>query len=158
MSNFLQKTYLVCNSSLIREISKIDGFSINLGQALMNKQKNILHPTDICIQTHLLFFKEIILLYGYLGSLHVYSNNSYSINSLSVFNSQERIDMALGQSYNIFDIINKGLKEMAEKTGYNTSTEAPKKIEVLQEEYIKPNKQFNEMTDAERIAYARNRK
>lgn len=158
MSNFLQKTYLVCNSSLIREISKIDGFSMNLGQALMNKQKNILYPSDICIQTHLLFFKEIILLYGYLGSLHVYTNNSYNINSLSIFNSQERIDMNLEQGYNMFNIINKGLKLMADKTGYNTNIEAPKKVEVLQDEYIKPNKPLNEMTDAERLAFARNRK
>lgn len=157
MSNFLQKTYIVCNSSLIREISKIDGFIMNLGQALLNKQKNTLYPSDVCIQTHILFFNEIILLNGYLGSLHVYSNNSYNVNTIGLFNGQERIDLSLDSSSDIFNVINKGLKEMALKTGYTTSTDVVKPIEVIKEEYIKPNKPFNEMTDAERIAYARNR-
>ncbi len=155
MSNFLQKTYLVCNSGLIKDISKIDGFLMNLGQALVNKNRNILHPADVCIQTHILFFKEIILLYGYLGSLHIYTNNSYPLNKLSVFNSEDRVDIDIVDN-TIMNAINKGLKEMAKLTGYNTNTTTPKNVDIVKEEYIKPNKTMKEMDDNERKSFMQN--
>ena len=160
MSNFLQKTYIVCNSIILQHIKKIKGFQLNLGQSLINKQTNMMQHNDISIQTHIMYFEEIILLCGYLGSLGIYSNGNYKTNMISFFNGKERVDLEFNDFNDMFSVINNGLNEMAIKTGYTTDIENKDVIELnkIKEEYIKPNKLLKDMNEQERLAYIRNMK
>lgn len=156
--SFLTKTYLVCNASMMSRIKAIPGFKVNLGQSLLNRQ-NKYSPADIAIQTHTQFFKEIIHLNGYLGSLHVYTSLRYLNDAISIFNGQDRIDLEIDSEEDVYSAINRGLKEMGKRTGYITDTKAPEEPKIETDtEYKRPAKKLEEMTLDERIQFARNRK
>lgn len=157
MSTFLTKTYIVCNNEILKHIKKINGFQINLGQALMNFRQQ-LSPADLVIQMHIQLYNEIILLNGYLGSLYIYCNGNYKSNTLSIFNEQERLDIEVNDYNDIYNIINSGLKEMKKKTGKDTNIQVDEIKQKEIKEYKQPNKSISEMTLDERIAFARNKK
>jgi len=155
-SEFLTKTYLVCNSLVFGQIRKIEGFSLNLGRSLLNMDKKLI-PSDVVIQKHIMRYDEILQLNGYLGSLHVYNNPRYPQDQFSVFNEENRVDIKMGNK-TILEAINEGLNRMAEVCGIKVDI-APKKEEVEEKlEYIRPSKKLEEMSLDERILFARNRK
>jgi hypothetical protein len=62
-----------------------------------------LSPADLVIQMHIQLYNEIILLNGYLGSLHIYCNGNYKSNTLSIFNEQERLDIEVNDYNDIYN-------------------------------------------------------
>lgn len=155
MSDFFNKTYMICHANLLGELKKVEGFKVNLGQSLLNQQMQF-NPQDVNIQMYLAFFNGIIQLIGYLGSLPIYSSHSQSTTVISIINEKNKVDITLRQSYTLTQSINEGLNNMALITGHKVKTEE-KEIVIKEEKYVRPNKKLEEMTQAERIAFARNR-
>lgn len=157
----LQKidTYLVCNSSLVPKLKNIQHFKLNLGQSLINNNNKFL-PNDVKIQKHYLYFQQIINLVGYIGTLSVYTNSLCKNNTLILYNNQEQFLYELDPNLSTYDNINTAIDLFFTKIGFkqDINTEKPKEIEIKEEEYVKPNKSLFEMSEAERIAYARNLK
>ncbi len=155
MKEFLSKTYLVCNSYLLAQLRQIEGFSINLGQSLLN-QAHEYNPADINIQMHRNFFDEQIQLIGFLGSLQIYTSYRQPVSVVSVVNEKHKVDSNLEGNKTLYATINEALKSMALITGYTVKTENKIKIE-KDEVYVRPDKKLEEMSMAERIQFARNR-
>lgn len=154
--DFLKKTYLVCNLSVLDQLKQIEGFKIHLGQQLLN-QKQEFNPGDVNIQMHVAFFQDIIQMVGFLGSLQIYTSNKQNSNSISIINEKNKIDVQLNLHNSIYEAINDGLNSMALITGYKVKTEEIK-IKKEEEIYVRPDKKLEEMSISERIAFARNRK
>lgn len=156
MKEFLSKTYMICHSHLLNTLKEIDGFTINLGQSLLN-QNHQFNPADINIQTHLSFFNEQIQLIGFLGSLQIYTSFKQPIDAISIINERNKVDVGLEQNKTLYVSINEALKSMALITGYHVKTEDKMNKKEKIEVYVRPDKNLEDMSIAERIAYARNR-
>ena len=154
-SDFLTKTYLVCNSQVFTHIRKIEGFSLNLGRSLLNLDKKFI-PADVVIQKHIMFFDEILQLNGYLGSLHISVNSRYQVGQFSVFNEKNRVDVKM-ENKDILEALNEGLNKMADICGIKADIVPPSETK-KEEIYVRPKKKLEEMNLEERLLFARNRK
>lgn len=157
MSNFLTKTYLVCNANMLSEFKKIEGFQVNLGMSLLNSSMQF-NPADVNIQMHLLCHKEIIQMIGFLGSLQIYSCYKYSNDDICIVNDKNKVNVKMNSDKKLYDLINEGLNDIAKLSGYKVNINTENKNNEKAEEYVKPDKKFSEMTFDERIKYARNLK
>lgn len=154
----LNETYIVCNSLLIPKIKQIEFFKLDLGQALSNSS-NQFNPADIKIQKHFMYHSEIINLEGHIGTLSIYTNRLADLNTFKIYNNDNMLEYTMDEYLSIYDNINTALKLFFDK--YNIKKDVSTKVEQIEnktEEYVKPAKKFTEMTEAERIAYARNLK
>lgn len=152
-------TYLVINSGIVSKLKNIKQFKLNLGQSLINN-KNQFMPADVKIQKHYLYFKEIVNLVGYIGTLSIYTSNICERNTIILYNNAEFFKYILNDSLSIYDNINTAIDLFFTKIGLNKDIntevkEEIKKEEIKKEEYIQ-SKSLSEMTEAERIEYARN--
>lgn len=150
-------TYIVCNSSLVSKLKSIPHFEMNLGQALIDKKMNF-NPTDLCIQKHYLFHEDIINLVGFIGSLAVYTKSNSNMDNIGLYNEKESLEYALDQNMSLYDNINLALGLFFDKLGIKSNVVTTVEEPVKEPEYVKPDKKMSEMTEAERIQYARNLK
>ncbi len=162
------ETYIVCNANLVHKLKKIEHFEFDLGLALMNGN-NKFNPGDIRIHTHFGFFGEIINKLGNIGSLQIYSKSSYNdFNTIIIYNQDNHLTYTLNENMSMYENINESLNLFFEKFDPQEEdeqdenipqiTHVEKTLELKKEVYVKPNKPFSEMTQEERILFARNRK
>lgn len=152
-------TYLVCNSSLVQKLKNIQQFKLNLGQALINNNNQFM-PNDVKVQKHFIYFKQILNLVGYIGTLSIYTQSQCKHNTIMLCNHQESFEYALDTNLSIYDNVNIAIDLFFTKIGLNQdiTTVVDEPLEIKEVEYIKPNKTFSEMSDDERIMYARSLK
>lgn len=150
-------TYIVCNSELIPKFKTIKQFTLDLGKSLINSAFQF-NPADVKIQKHYMAYSEIINLGGYIGSLCIYTNRSLNINTFNIYNEDKMFEYVIDTNISLYDNINLAIdtffkKYEIKKDVVTTNTE----ISNAEKEYIKPDKKLTDMTEAERIQYARNR-
>jgi hypothetical protein len=150
-------TYIVCNSSLVMKLKSIPHFNMNLGQSLIDKKMNF-NPADITIQKHYLFHDEIINLVGFIGSLTVYTKSDSLMDRIYLYNEKETFDYTLDANMSLYDNINLALGLFFDKLGIKSNVVTKPEEPIAEPVYVKPNKKMSEMTEAERILYARNLK
>jgi len=138
----LSETYIVANTNLIQIFKNIKEFTIDLGTKLMNDNGQF-HPTDLIIQSHYVYHKEIIQSLGNIGSLLVYNSNQITNNSIAIYNEDRRFEYALDENLSLYDNINMAFDLFIK------IYDKPKKVQPV------PSKPFKDMNEAERIAYAR---
>lgn len=150
-------TYIVCNSALVSKLQTIKHFKLNLGQALIDRQMNF-NPADTIIQKHYLFHNKVIQLCGYIGSLAIYTSPSATFDILALYNDKDYLDYAIDSNMSFYDNINLGLDIFFTKMGIKSNVVTKTEEMPTPPEYVKPNKSFKDMTEYERIQYARNLK
>ena len=160
-------TYLVCNSGIVSKFRSIDKFTLNLGQSLVNNQNQFM-PADVKIQKHFLYFKEIVNLIGYIGTLSIYTTNNIGRDEIMLCNNNEQFRYKLDNNLSMYDNVNTSISLFFDKIGLNqdvvTEFEEPeqtleeKATNTKKEEYLIPTKPMSEMSELERIEYARNLK
>jgi hypothetical protein len=149
-------TYMICNSALITKLKTVKGFSLNLGQALINNSKFM--PKDVKIQKHYLYYNEIINLIGYIGTLSIYTQTQCKHNTLILYNEKEVFQYTLDNYLSVYDNINTSIDLFFTKIGLkkDISTIVEEEIQIVKPEYVKPDKLMSEMNEEERIMFARN--
>ena len=150
-----EKIYIVCNSTLSQKFKVIPQFKLNLGVSLIDSSTKSINTADVIIQKHHMRYSQIVQMIGHIGSLPIYSHPSHDSQILSVCCEDTRIDYKIGD-LGIYNEINAALDLMFTKLGKNKPELEVKEAKVEDKEYIMPKKKLNEMTQAERIAYARN--
>lgn len=150
-------TYIVCNSSTVARLKQIQHFKVNLGQALIDRSMNF-NPTDMSIQKHYIFHNDIINLVGFIGALAVYTKTNSEVDHIYLYNEKESFDYTLDGNMSLYDNINTSLGLFFEKIGIKNTVSTVNPEPIKEPEYVKPAKKMSEMTEAERIAYARNLK
>ena len=150
-------TYIVINSTLVQKLKHIEAFKMNLGLSLIDK-KNSFMPADINIQKHVIFHNSIINLVGYIGALPVYTATNSDTSAIMLYNEKESLKYAIDDTMSMYDNINVALDLFFTKIGIkkNVVTTPDKKLEPA--EYVQPTKKLSDMTELERIDFARNRK
>jgi hypothetical protein len=152
----LDKIYIVCNSSLSQKFKAIPQFKLNLGVSLIDSSTKSVNTQDVIIQKHHMYHSQIIQMIGFIGSLPIYSHPSHSSSILSICCDEKKIDYSIGNE-GIYNEINHGLNLMFTLLGKNKPEIVEvKEIKPEKKEYIMPDKKLNELSMAERIAYARN--
>ena len=153
------ETYIVCNSSLVPKFKTITAFKLNLGQKLITDQQQFL-PNDVKIQKHYIFYKKIINLIGYIGTLSIYTDNYTKTNEIVLYNDTNEFVYTLDDNMSLYDNINLALQLFFKQHGLikDVETKVEDKKDPAPQEYVKPDKPLSEMTEYERIQFARNRK
>ena len=150
----LIETYIVCDSLMNRIFKNFEGFTIDLGYALTErrtKESNAkFDPIDSQIQSHYINYKEIIQRYGKIGMLNVYNKAFLPPGELHVINNGMKMIYKYDEMRTPFDNVNEAIAKFREKFEVKVTEAEPVK------EYVAPDKKLKEMTEAERIAYARN--
>lgn len=151
------ETYIVCNSSLVPKFKTISAFKMNLGQKLITDQQQFL-PNDVKIQKHFIFYRKIINLIGYIGTLSIYTDNYTNKDEIVLYNDNNELVYKLDDNMSLYDNINLGLQLFFKQHGLvkDVETKVEDKKDPAPHEYVKPDKPLSEMTEAERIQYARN--
>ena len=152
-----QDTYLVINKLLTPKFKTITYFKYDLGKSLINDQLKF-SPHDVNIQKHLIFFDTILLKIGDIGNLKVYTNNKIEHNKVGIYNADKEFLYDLDNNLSMYDNINTGLDLFFNKyEKIEKDIDTSKSDEITKEKYVKPNKDIKEMSEEERILFARNR-
>jgi hypothetical protein len=151
-------TYLVVNGDLTSQLRQINGFKLDLGTKLLTDDKRLM-PGDTNIQKHLLYFGEYIYLIGHIGTLSIYTYAECPLNTIKLYNVDSKHEYNLDPTLSFYSNLNKAISEFFNilniKPDVQTKVDTP--VETKKEKYVKPNKLLSEMTQAERIAFARSR-
>jgi hypothetical protein len=155
----LQETYIVCNPQNISLFRKIPLFKLDLGKQLIDSsgKDKIFQPGDVRVQTHLIFYNELIMKCGTIGILNIYNNNTVDRNTIMICNGQIRISYTIDNNMSMYDNMNLMLDLFMKANGM-IPKETPKEEVVVEEiKHVLPTKPLSEMSMEERIAYARSR-
>jgi len=153
MSN-IKDTYIVINGDLTGKLRQIKHFKLDLGNKLLLDNKQLM-PVDVNIQKHLIYFEEFIYLTGYIGTLPIYTNTKLEINTIMVCNSDDHINYTINDEETMYDNINNALNILFNKINKTPDVTTVVEIKTTEKENIKVKKPLSEMTEAERIAFAR---
>lgn len=146
-------TYIVIND--INKVKQISHFKLDLGFKLLNDSQQLM-PKDIIIQRHLLFFDEYIYSVGHIGSLYIYTSNKLNINEIMICNNRIKKVYTLSDDISVYDNINKMLSDFFDNNKIKSDISTKEEVEVKQDINLS-NKKISEMTEEERILYARTR-
>lgn len=156
----LQETYIVCSPQNINLFKKIPHFKMDLGRQLLDGggKEKVFQPGDVRVQTHLIFYNELIMKCGSIGILNIYNNSTVDRNTIMICNGQVRTAYTIDEHMSMYDNMNLMLDLFMKANGMMPK-ETPKAEEEIKEEVkqVVPDKPLSEMTMEERIAYARSR-
>lgn len=180
----LAEVYLVCNDSLSRELKKISQFKMDLGKSLLDHSRNKQNqqkfvPSDLVIQKQYVYFNRIVNQLGWIGSLGIYTHPSIAYDTIGFYHEDKEVLHTVDKSTSLYDNINVGFGKLFEMIGHKADKDATEgtveKLHVSSDadeviytnnngvmkktdkNYKRPEKSFSEMTQEERVAYARNR-
>jgi hypothetical protein len=149
-------TYLVINKQLTPKLKNIKQFKLNLGTKLIGNNDRFM-PNDVNIQKHYMFFQNVILLIGTIGTLKVYTKYELKFNEIQICNEDKSFNYTLDENLSVYDNINESLDIFFNKYNLEKNITTTVEKETLKQ-YTAPDKPFKEMTVQERILYARNNK
>jgi len=145
--------YIVCNSTLCHKLKSIEGFKMDLGTSLTDSNNRI-NPQDTTVQYHHLHHNEIIFRLGWIGSLAIYSYPSCPLNAIYSCYQEHRHLHTIDPNKSLYTNLNAAIEPMIKLSGIAITKEEP--IKKTTKEVVK--KPLKEMTEAERLAWARNLK